>query len=354
MKIEKLLVFLLAACLLLTSCSKNNDNVETDTSDTEETTSMTTEKSVYDEPDIADGTVIHSSIYEYDLTQYINEIPYDMLFISKAFLESQINSEIEEFLQLYGTRVEYEADHVIEKGDYAEIYYTGRAHDSSVTLSESTLAGMTNASNESGYELLIGSNSFIGAYTSESEPEKNNPGFEDQIIGHKKGDKFTITVTFPDYYGSDELQGLVVDFDVTVVAVKKIAETDLTDELVSSNTNYQTSEEYRNDIYNYYLKNDAYDGISDSVEIKDLPEEIGDPDFVLTEYLFKDLDLEITQGQFEDMVNDHFSQYGNLYYYYYGISTVDELVSTLGKDALLINFERELVMDKLAEIIDVE
>ena len=354
MKTKKILLFLLAVCLLMTSCSKNNDNDVTDTSQTEETASTTTERSVYDDPAVPDDTLVHSSLYEYDLSQYINEIPYDMLFISKGFIESQVKYDIDNFLQNYGSRIEFEAGHVIENGDFAEIYYTGRAHDSSVTLTESTLAGMTNASNESGYELLIGSNSFIGAYTSESNPEKNNPGFEDQIIGHKKGDKFTITVTFPDNYGTDELQGIVVDFDINVIAVKKIAETDLTDELVSSNTNYQNAEEYRNDIYNYYLRNDAYEGIRDSIEIKDLPDELGDPDFVLTEYLFKDLGLEMTQGQFENLVNDHYAQYGNLYYYYYGIATADELVSTLGKDVLILNFERELVMDKLAEIIDVE
>ena len=276
MKTTKILIIVIAVCMLLASCSDSKKQNETDTTSSEVTSAadVTDTKDVYDEPDVPDDTVLHSAYYEYDLTQYIDKIPYDDLFISKEFIDNQINNEIRDFLQEFGTRVELDADHVIEKGDYTEIYYTGRAHDSSVTLSESTLAGMTNASNESGYDLLIGSNTFIGAYKSESEPEKNNSGFEDQIIGHKKGDKFTITVTFPDNYGSDELNGLVTDFDITVVSVKNISETDLTDELVSKNTNYRNVEEYKNEIYNYYLGNDAYDGIKDSIEIKDLPDEI--------------------------------------------------------------------------------
>ena len=355
MKTKKIFVFLLAACLLLASCSPKNDKdpTDTDASDNKETTSAISKIILYDEPDINDKLVLHSSLYEYDLTQYVDKVQYSLLSISNEFVENQVNNDIEDFLLECGTRVEFEDDHVIETGDFAEIYYTGKPHDSSVTLSEVTLAGMTNASEENGYDLLIGSNNFITAYTSESEPEKNNPGFEDQLIGHRKGDEFTVTVTFPDYYSSIELEGLVVDFDVTVVAVKKISETELTEELVKNNTVYQSAEEYRNELYKYYLRHDAYDGISKTAEIKDLPDELNDPDYVLIEYLFKDLGLEITQGKYEEMVSDHYSQYSDIYYYY-GISTIDEFVNEFGKDTLLLNFERELVMDRLAEIVTVK
>lgn len=42
------------------------------------------------------------------------------------------------------------------------------------------------------------------------------PGFEDQLIGAKKGDEKTVKVTFPKDYGSDELAGKDVEFGVTV------------------------------------------------------------------------------------------------------------------------------------------
>ena len=60
-------------------------------------------------------------------------------------------------------------------GDNANITYTGRAKDSSVKLSEETISGMTNASSAAGYNLVLGSGSFI-------------PGFEEQLIGKNIGD----------------------------------------------------------------------------------------------------------------------------------------------------------------------
>ena len=58
------------------------------------------------------------------------------------------------------------------------------------------------------YSLEIGSNTFI-------------PGFEDQIIGMKKGETKDINVTFPEEYHSDELKGQPVVFKVTVNEIKQ-------------------------------------------------------------------------------------------------------------------------------------
>lgn len=42
------------------------------------------------------------------------------------------------------------------------------------------------------------------------------PGFEEQIVGMKEGDKRTINVTFPEAYHSKDLAGQKADFDITV------------------------------------------------------------------------------------------------------------------------------------------
>ena len=42
------------------------------------------------------------------------------------------------------------------------------------------------------------------------------PGFEDGIVGHKAGDKFTIDVTFPEEYHSEKLKGKAAKFDITL------------------------------------------------------------------------------------------------------------------------------------------
>ncbi len=54
--------------------------------------------------------------------------------------------------------------------------------------------------------LTIGTNQFI-------------PGFEDQLVGTKKGDEKTIKVTFPEDYGAEHLAGKKAEFDVTVHSI---------------------------------------------------------------------------------------------------------------------------------------
>jgi trigger factor len=68
------------------------------------------------------------------------------------------------------------------------------------------------------YPLVLGSNSFI-------------PGFEDQLVGVKKGDEKAVEVTFPAEYGAEHLAGKAVVFDVTVKEVKKPVPAAVDDEL---------------------------------------------------------------------------------------------------------------------------
>jgi trigger factor len=55
------------------------------------------------------------------------------------------------------------------------------------------------------------------------------PGFEDQLVGAKAGDKKTVKVTFPADYPSAELKGKDAEFDVTVSAVKVEGESQIDD-----------------------------------------------------------------------------------------------------------------------------
>ena len=67
------------------------------------------------------------------------------------------------------------------------------------------------------YELKIGSNTFI-------------PGFEEQIIGMKAGDKKDINVTFPEDYHSEDLKGAPVVFEVKVNEIKEAILPELNEE----------------------------------------------------------------------------------------------------------------------------
>jgi hypothetical protein len=68
------------------------------------------------------------------------------------------------------------------------------------------------------YPLVLGSNSFI-------------PGFEEQLIGAKKGEEKKLDVTFPEEYGAEHLAGKAVVFEVTVKEVKKPVPAEIDDEM---------------------------------------------------------------------------------------------------------------------------
>ena len=59
------------------------------------------------------------------------------------------------------------------------------------------------------------------------------PGFEEGIVGHKAGDKFTIDVTFPEEYHSEKLKGKAAKFDITLKKVEVMVLPELTDEFVA-------------------------------------------------------------------------------------------------------------------------
>lgn len=82
----------------------------------------------------------------------------------------------------------------VKDGDKVNIDYVG-------TMDGEEFQGGNSGGN--GYDLTIGSNQFI-------------QGFESQLIGHKPGEEFTIDVTFPEDYSTEELAGKPAQFDVTI------------------------------------------------------------------------------------------------------------------------------------------
>jgi trigger factor len=85
------------------------------------------------------------------------------------------------------------------------------------------------------YTLEIGSNSFI-------------PGFEDQLIGMKKEEERTITVTFPEEYQSEELAGKEATFKVKVNEIKRKELPELDDEFAKDVSEFDTLDEYKADL----------------------------------------------------------------------------------------------------------
>jgi trigger factor len=73
------------------------------------------------------------------------------------------------------------------------------------------------------------------------------PGFEEQLTGATAGDERTVSVTFPDDYGAEELAGNEAQFAVTVKEVKAKELPELDDDLAAE-AGFDTLDELRDDI----------------------------------------------------------------------------------------------------------
>lgn len=115
-------------------------------------------------------------------------------------------------------------DGAIEDGDNTIIDFTGYIDDKTFDGGAGT-----------DYPLVIGSHSFID-------------GFEDQLIGKKKGETCGVNVTFPAEYHADELAGKPAKFVVTIKEVKRNELPELNDEFASEVSDFDTLDEYKADI----------------------------------------------------------------------------------------------------------
>lgn len=85
------------------------------------------------------------------------------------------------------------------------------------------------------YSLELGSNQFI-------------PGFEDQLIGVKKGEEKEVKVTFPEDYHVKEYQNKEALFKVKVNEVKRKKLPELDDEFAKDVSEFDTLQEYKEDL----------------------------------------------------------------------------------------------------------
>jgi len=78
--------------------------------------------------------------------------------------------------------------------------------------------------------------------------ERLVPGFEDQLGGASAGDERTVTITFPDDYGADELKGKTAEFAVTVKEVKRKDLPELDDDFAADAAGFDSLDELREDL----------------------------------------------------------------------------------------------------------
>ncbi len=117
--------------------------------------------------------------------------------------KDEVKAETEEIEDaIYHMRERYAEDVIkegkIENGDIAVIDFEGFVDDKAFDGGKSE-----------NYSLKIGSGTFI-------------PGFEEQLVGLKSGDKKDVKVTFPEDYHAEDLKGKEAIFKVTVHEVKEV------------------------------------------------------------------------------------------------------------------------------------
>ena len=137
--------------------------------------------------------------------------------------DEDVENELTAAREKNGRLIDVE-DGAIEDGDNTIIDFTGYIDDKTFDGGAGT-----------DYPLVIGSHSFI-------------EGFEDQLIGKKKGETCDVNVTFPAEYHADELAGKPAKFVVTIKEVKRNELPELNDEFASEVSDFDTLDEYKADI----------------------------------------------------------------------------------------------------------
>jgi trigger factor len=107
-----------------------------------------------------------------------------------------VTDRIQELAQAQAPFVTVEEDRALVEGDTALINFEGSIDGE---LFEGGAA--------EDFSLTLGSGQFI-------------PGFEDQVIGMKKGEEKVVKVTFPENYGGEKLAGKDAEFKVNVNAIQ--------------------------------------------------------------------------------------------------------------------------------------
>ncbi len=86
-----------------------------------------------------------------------------------------------------------------------------------------------------GYTLKLGSGQFI-------------PGFEDQMVGKKIDEDFTVNVTFPEEYHADELKGQPAEFKCKIHKIQKEELPVVDDEFVKDISDFDTLDAFKEDL----------------------------------------------------------------------------------------------------------
>ena len=147
---------------------------------------------------------------EFDILPTLPEIDLDKFTVTKKVTkldEKEVDVALENIRKSRSVAEKQDEKYKAADGDVAVIDFKGFVGDEAFAGGEAKK-----------HHLILGSGSFI-------------PGFEDQIIGHKIGDKFDVNVKFPAEYHAENLAGKDARFEVEVHEIRKHILPELNDDL---------------------------------------------------------------------------------------------------------------------------
>ena len=176
MKIRTMIFAGLLLAVILAGCSASNVD-EPATEETAATTETATgETAIEYDLGLADDGYFEGVIAEKYIKMPKDWEKYTVDEAVYTVSDEDLQNELDYFKSAY--QLTLEVDRPAQDGDVVNISYEGSINGVPFTGGTST-----------DYDLELGSDSFID-------------GFEDQIVGHSKGDEFDVTVMFPDGYPS--------------------------------------------------------------------------------------------------------------------------------------------------------
>lgn len=255
------------------------------------------------------GTATLYGITDSTVTTLGNYLGVEVEAVDTSVSDEDVQNEIDNLLQANQTTQTLDKT-TVEDGDIVDIDFTGYLDGEAF-----------DGGSAEGYTLEIGSGSFID-------------GFEDGLIGREVGEKVSLNLTFPENYGSSDLAGQDVVFDVTINGIVEYVTPEWNDEFVQSNSSYDNTADYEAAIREELQTSNETN--AENTKRSNLIQTIIDS----SEFDVADSDLQTLK----DSLSENYSYYASLYGMetedfiesYYG-TTLDELALYQLQSVLTVN-----------------
>ena len=258
------------------------------------------------------GLTADGKIDGVDVTSAVNLVDFENIQVPAEEVAATAEEVEAEITSVLDSNKELSEDATLEiaNGDTVNIDYVG-------TIDGVEFEGGN--SNGAGYDLTIGSGSFVD-------------DFEQQLIGHKPGEEVTVEVTFPEDYSGADVAGKDASFAVTIHGIMVTPE--LTDEFVAANfaetDGVSTVDEYRamleNNFYEEHLEEYLTNYIVENSTVNTYPNKYVDAMKAVTKY-----------------DDEYMMQYYNQMFSSYGMESYSNVWDTRGEEITdELSYEKEL------------